>query len=313
MQEYGKFEGYSMFRKVKGKVKEILIKEDMEVVVWERMDDHDKPERDMVYRIPNNEIEMSEVKKIGVRDFEKVIYFQSGKNIGMLEGGIYELEKEHRNNVTTIVWVDTGIVSLKFGIAHGAANILTKDDFKLGMFGEIKIKIQDPQAFINKVVTFQQKFTAESIKEFINSLLITAIREMVNELTMYEFIRESRRGDTKGDVETITSREFRTYGLELIALDIINVVVPEEQQQAYNDILEQIKKKAEEIRKDIDKLKEGMKDLETKLMEYEDDWIQGKINDETYDEKSTKVKQILEERTKRVENHQADHKKLVGR
>jgi membrane protease subunit (stomatin/prohibitin family) len=302
-----------MFKKVKGKVKEFLIKEDLDVVIWERMEDQDKTERDMVYRIPNSEIEMSEVKKIGVRDFERAIYFRSGKNIGILSGGIYELEKEHRNNATTIVWVDIGIASLKFGIAHGAANIFTKDDFKLGMFGEIKIKIQDAQAFINNVVTFQQKFTAEGIKEFINSLLTTAIREMVNELTMYEFIKEARRTDTKGDVETIISREFRTYGLELIGLDIINVVVPEEQQQAYNDILEQIKKKAEEIRKDIDKLKEGMKTLESKLIEYEDDWIQGKINDETYEEKSAKAKQILEERTKRVENHQAEHKKLVGR
>ncbi|MHA1911076.1 MAG: SPFH domain-containing protein, partial [Candidatus Kariarchaeaceae archaeon] len=227
------------------KVKDVLTKDDDEVVIWDRMYDHDKPDRDMIYRIPNSEIDMSQVKKIGVRDFERVIYFRSGKNFRMLEGGIYELEKKHRNNVTTIVWVDIGIISLKFGIAHGLANIFTKDDFKLGMFGEIKIKVQDPQAFINKVVTFQQSFTAESIKELMNSLLTTAIREVVNELTMYEFIRESRRVDTKGDFEAIISREFRIYGLELIALDIINTVVPEEQQQAYDDILQQIKKKAE--------------------------------------------------------------------
>ncbi len=298
-----------MFRKVK----DILTKSDVDAVIWERMFDQDKLDRDVVYRIPNDEIEMSEVKKIGVRDFERAIYFRSGKNFRMLEGGIYELEKEFRNNVTTVVWVDTSVVDLKFGIAHGVANIFTKDDFKLGMFGEIKIKIQDPQAFINKVVSYQQEFTADSTREFINSLLITAIREMVSELTMYEFIRESRRADTKGDFEAIISREFRIYGLELIAIDIINTAVPEEHQQAYNDILDQIKKKAEEIRQDIDKLKENIKTLESKLMELEDEWVNGSIDDEAYQEKSDKVKLILEERAKRVEKLQAEHVKLVGR
>jgi len=295
------------------KVKDILTKDDMEVIIWERMDDHNKPDRDLVYRIPNSKIEMSQVKKVGIRDFERAIYFQSGKNLRMLEGGIFELEKEHRNNVTTIVWVDISVFSLKFGIAHGLANIFTKDDFKLGMFGEIKIKIYDPQAFINKVVAFQQNFTTESIKEFIDSLLITAIRDVVNGLTLYEFIRESRRSDTKGDFETIVSREFRTYGLELISLDIINTVVPEEQQQAYNDILEQIKDKAEKIRQEIGKLYDSIKLLESQLMGLEDNWVQGEISDEAYKEKSDKVKEILEERAKRVEKLRVEHDKLVGR
>ena len=295
------------------KVKDILTKDDVEVVIWERMNDQDNLERDLVYRIPNSEIEMSQVKKVGVRDFERAIYFQSGKNLRMLEGGIFELEKEHRNNVTSIVWVDTGVVSLKFGIAHGLANIFTKDDFRLGMFGEIKIKIQDPQAFINKVVAFQQNFTTESIKKFIDSLLTTALREVVNNLTLYEFIREARRSDTKGDFETIISREFRTYGLELIALSIINTVVPEEQQQAYHDILDQIKEKAEKTRQDIEKLKESIETLESQLMKLEDDWVQGKIDNDTYKDKSTKVKYILEERTIRLEHLQVEHNKLVGR
>ena len=234
------------------------------LIIWEREESEDA--RELVYRIPNEKItDMRKVEKFGVRDYERALIFNSGQLTSVLEGGIYEIGKSHRNAATEIVYVDNGIFELPWGIPFFQSMITTSEMVKVGMNGSIKLKIIDPSAFIQKVASFQNNFSDTIVKKFIISLLTTSLRDIVKKYTLKNLI-QSNREDIKALTVTKVSQEFRLYGLELISNDILGFVfAPEVQIEVdaiLNDTLADIKTLRDEKERINDSIKLMKKQLE---------------------------------------------------
>ena len=97
-------------------------------LVWERDYDENEKDRQMIFRVPNREIQNFDgYDYIGVRGYEKAIYFRSGVTQSLNEG-TWEIEKEDRNAASEVVWFDPSIVTLTWAVGHMGGNAPTSKD-----------------------------------------------------------------------------------------------------------------------------------------------------------------------------------------
>ena len=264
------------------------------LIVWERSDSTEN--RSLVYRIPNNKIpDMRKVEKFGVRDYERALVFNSGQLTSILEGGVYEIEKAHRNTATEIVFVDNGIFDFSWGIPFFQSMIMTSEMIKVGMNGSLKLKVVDYSAFIQKVVAYKKDFTDEVVKEFITSLLVTSLRDIVKKYTLKNLV-QSNREDIKALSVTKVSQEFKLYGLELISNDILGFAFDPEVQLQVDQILQETLGDVSKLREEKDRLSESINSMKKQLEKLEDDYASGSIEDEEFEKRESRIKKILQSR-----------------
>lgn len=264
------------------------------LIIWER--NASEGNRDLVYRIPNANIpDMRKVEKFGVRDYERVLIYNSGKLTSILEGGIYEIEKNHRNSATEIVYVDNGIFELRWGIPFFQSMITTSEMVKVGMNGNLKLKVIDHAAFIQKVVAYKKDFTSQVVNDFITSLLITSIRDIVKKYTLENFLHANRE-DIKALSVTKVSQEFRTYGLELISNDILGYAFDPAIQPDVDDILHEQLNDVSKLREEKDRLNELITSIRKQLTQLEDNYANGSIEEEEFNNSESRIKKILQSR-----------------
>lgn len=273
------------------------------LVTWDHTNDSN--ERSLVYRIPNDTItDMRRVEKFGVRDYERVLLFKSGQLTSVLEGGVYELEKNHRNSATEIVFVDNGIFELSWGIPHFQSTLTTSEMVKVGMNGTLKLKVVDPSAFIQKVVAYKKDFTDTIVKEFVKSLLTSSLRDIVKKYTLRNLV-QSNREDIKALSVTKVSQEFRLYGLELISNDIIGFAFSPEIQVQVDDILNESIDDVSTLQSEKEQARLNIVDMKTKLSELENDYASGTVDDAEFDKREARIKKIIKSREEELLNIQA--------
>ena len=272
------------------------------LIIWDR---NETDKRNLVYRIPNNKIQdMRKVDKFGVRDYERALIFNSGQLTTVLEGGVYEIEKNHRNSATEIVYVDNGIFNLVWGIPFFQSMIMTTEMIKVGMNGTLKLKVFDPAAFIQKVVAFKKEFTYDIVNEFITSLLVTSLRDIVKKYTLKNLV-QSNREDIKALSVTKVSQEFKLYGLELISNDILGFAFDPEVQMQVDDILKEMVQDVSKLRDEKERIIESIANMKKQLTKLEDDYASGSIEDEEFDKKESRIKKILQSREDELQKIQS--------
>lgn len=265
------------------------------VVIWERKNTPDNSERDIIYRVPNdNYLDMRKIKSFGVRDYERCLFYNSGVLQAVLEGGIYEVEKQARNPASEIVWVDTGIIDLIWGISH-FQGLQTSEMIRIGMNGTFKIRISDPPAFITRVVAYKKEFTDIITKKFIISLFITSLRDVVKNYTLHNFLRANRE-DINALTRTKVSKEFKTYGLELISNDILGYAFPPEIQEEVDTILGETRADLSHLRSEKERVESSIKRSKLQLEELEEQYTDGKIPDDEFDTREKRFQKIIERR-----------------
>ncbi|MHA2365277.1 MAG: SPFH domain-containing protein [Candidatus Hodarchaeales archaeon] len=280
-----------LFKKIGEK---LVGKED--TLVWDRKETPESnPQRGLVYRVPNKEFpDMRRIKNFGVRDYERCLFYRTGALQAVLEGGIYEVDKEARNKATEIVWVDTGIVDVPWGIPH-FQGLMTSELIKIGMNGNMKIRVSEPAAFITRVVAYKKDFTDQVTKEFISGLMITSLRDIVKNYTLRNFLL-SNREDIKGLSRTKFSQEFKDYGLELISMDILGQAFPPEVQNDVDDILGETRADISNLREEKARLEDAIKRMKLQLEELEEQYAAGNIDDEEFDKKENRINKIFKRR-----------------
>jgi membrane protease subunit (stomatin/prohibitin family) len=267
------------------------------LIIWERSEENNS--RNLVYRIPNDKIsDMRRVEKFGVRDFERALLFNSGQLTSILEGGVYEIDKNHRNSATEIVFVDNGIFELSWGVPHFQSMLTTSELIKVGMNGTLKLKVVDHGAFIQKVVAYRKDYSDQIVKEFITSLLTTSLRDIVKKFTLKNLV-QSNREDIKALTVTKVSQEFRLYGLELISNDILGFAFSSEDQLQVDEILNETLDDIAKLREEKDRLTLSIIDVKKQLETLENDYTSGKIDDEDYEKREARILKI---KTKREED-----------
>ncbi|MFX1357657.1 MAG: SPFH domain-containing protein [Promethearchaeota archaeon] len=246
-----------MYKEVKG----LIIKDyDPEIVAWERgnVETVDAP---LLYSFPQATENIKNKKYFSVKDYQKALFYNKGELLGILGGGVYELEKKARIKGTEIVWIDTSLIDIQWGIPQ-SNGIPTLDGFFLGLHGDLRLKIGNVKVFYNDVVAGKKEWTIRNLKEWIMSLLLSSFRDIFKNHKAREVVLEDRERVLNLVIAKVTE-ELSIYGLELETINIVGVKAPEG-----TDKLFQVEREKSRVTDEVEMLK--MKtELETQKMELE--------------------------------------------
>lgn len=212
--------------------------QDPKIISWFREEQgSDTP---IMYIFPRPGDRMKRKKYFSVKDYEKALFYSKGELIGVLDGGIYELDKSARVKGTEIVWFDTSINKIKFGIPQ-SNGIPSKDGIIVGLHGDLKFRISNVKTFYQDVVSGNKIWTLKDIKSWINSILMTTLRDIFKNYEAKNIILEDHEHVLNSMISKVTE-EFMKYGIELEALNVLGLQAPDGFESLYE--LEREKSKA---------------------------------------------------------------------
>lgn len=302
-----------MFKKIGKAIKGA----DNKTVIWQRRETEEEPRRALVHKVPNETIPSFEkVGQIGVRQYEKALYLRSGQLQDVLGGGLYEVDKEARNPATEVIWVDTGVVEMPWGVTHtGGLSPQTVDGFQLGASGTMRIQIADPSAFMNKVLAGRASFTDKDIKKFLSSTLTTSFRDVIKNFTLKNLILSDREDIIMLTRAKVTS-EFKLYGVDTVTVDLLNLAFPPDLEDMVEKIKREgvtdLKKMQDEISKLEKKHESEIGDIEgrlgkakTRILDLEEEYAIGDISKDDYTERLERLSNLENSLNKRLADAKA--------
>ena len=285
-----------MYREIKDKK---FIDNDPSIIAWQRVD---KGELDtsLLYSYPQSEDNIKEKKFFAVKDYEKALFYNKGELVGVLGGGVYELDKKAKIKGTEIVWIDISFIEIPWGIPQ-TSGIPTKNGYTIGLHGDLKLRISDIKTFYNDVVAGKKEWTVQDLKDWIKSLLHTSLRDIFKRYNVKYIILEDR----ERVINLVTSKvteEFLRYGLELETFNIIGVKTPKDAQKLFEQdkekteiIVEVSKNKLEKIIQQKNEIQNRIKELKDKLKEQQDLLLNDKISQEDYEKKKNQIQIFIDE------------------
>jgi len=274
-----------MFREIKHKK---FKDSDPQIIAWQR-EDRGALDTPLMYIFPQRGDNIKEKKFFAVKDYEKAIFYNKGALVAVLGGGIYELDKNARIKGTEIVWIDTSMNEIPWGIPQ-SEGIPTKDGYIIGLYGDLKLKISDPKIFYNDVVAGTKIWSVHDLKKWIISLLHTSLRDIFKNYNAKSIILEDR----DRVINLITSKvteEFLRYGLELETFNVIGIKAPDDAEKLFKEDKERIEYFAKQ-KKDLQK---RIEELKNELKEQQDLLLKDKITQEEYEKKKNQIQMFIEE------------------
>ncbi|MFX0001207.1 MAG: SPFH domain-containing protein [Candidatus Hermodarchaeota archaeon] len=280
--------------------------EDPEIISWQRVDGGvlGTP---LLYIFPKPGEKIKDKKYFAVKDYEKALFYNQGALIGVIGGGVYELEKKARIKGTEIVWIDTSLIEIPWGIPK-KNGIPTKDGITIGLFGDLKLKISDVKIFYNEIVAGKKEWVIQDLKNWIMTLLHTSLRDIFKNYNVKQVILEDR----ERVINFITSRiteEFLRYGLELETFNIIGIKTPEDIQEVLDQDKDKMKVISQASRSDLDalvlqkeELQFRLKELKDKKNELQDKLLNDEITSEEYGKKKKQLDLFIEEIEKELKD-----------
>lgn len=293
------------FKEIKGKT---FKDDDPEIIAWQRID-QEGFETSLLYSFPQPGDKIKDKKYFAVKDYERALFYNQGNLVDVLRGGIYELDKKARIKGTEIVWIDTSLTEIPWGIPkkHG---LPTKDGVTIGLFGDLKLKISDAKTFYNDIVAGKKVWVVQDLKDWIMSLLHTSLRDIFKNYNVKQVILEDR----ERVINLITSKiteEFLRYGLELETFNIIGIKTPEDMQQVFDQEKEKMKVmsqvsrgKLEDLILQKEELQFRIKELKDKKKELQDKILTDEITTDEYGKKKKQIDifiEVAEEELKKIE------------
>ena len=105
------------FKEIKGKK---FKDDDPEIIAWQR-EDQGNLDTSLLYSFPQPGDKIKDKKYFAVKDYERALFYNQGTLVDVLRGGIYEFDKKARIKGTEIVWIDTSLIEIPWGIPkkHG--------------------------------------------------------------------------------------------------------------------------------------------------------------------------------------------------
>ena len=284
------------FKEIKGKK---FKDDDPEIIAWQR-EDRGNLDTSLLYSFPQLGDKIKDKKYFAVKDYERALFYNQGTLVDVLRGGIYELDKKARIKGTEIVWIDTSLMEIPWGIPkkHG---LPTKDGVTIGLFGDLKLKIDDVKIFYNDIVAGKKEWVVQDLKDWIMSLLHTSLRDIFKNYNVKQIILEDR----ERVINLITSKiteEFLRYGLELETFNIIGIKTPEDLQEVIDQDKEKLKTisrvsrdNLEDIIQQKEELQFRLKELKDKKKELQDKLLKDEMNSEEYGKKKRQIDLFIEE------------------
>ena len=204
----------------------------------------------LVWRYPRYRNQIKNGAQLVVRPGQVAVFVHEGRIADVFEPGRYELLTNNIPILSTlqgwkhgfdspfkceVYFVSTRqITDLKWGTPHPI--MLRDPDFgpvRLRAFGTYAMKAQDPKALLRELVGTDGVFEAEEVAELIRSIVNTAFADMLGESKVavmdlasnYQEMSESLR-------MAVVERVDDEYGLDIPALFIVNISLPEAVEKA---------------------------------------------------------------------------------
>ena len=274
-----------MYREIKEKeIKDV----DPEVIVWDR-EDKGYLETPVMYSFPQPGEIIKEKKFFVVKDYEKALFYNKGELVSILGGGLYKIEKKARMKGTEIVYIDVSLLEVPWGIPQ-AKGIPTKDGFIVGLYGDLKLKINDVKIFFNDIVAGTKIWTVQDLKDWIISLLLTSLRDIFKNYNAKNIILEDRE-DVIQRVRAKIIEEFIKYGLALETFNVIGIKTPKDVEKLF----EEEKEKKQYLTNQKNNLQQRIKELRDKLNEQQNLLLDDKITQEIYEKKKQQIQSFIDE------------------
>jgi excisionase family DNA binding protein len=102
-------------------------------------------------------------------------------------------------------------------------------------FGTYAMQIQDPQLFVNKIVGTQGFYETRQIEGHLRSIIITKMTDLLGELGKSVLDLPALYEELGAGVKAKVQDDFAAVGIELRALYVNNISLPEKVQQAIDE------------------------------------------------------------------------------
>jgi membrane protease subunit (stomatin/prohibitin family) len=202
-----------MFKKIKG----LLSQNKHKILSWEHKKQN-KKNYPIIYRFQGSRANIKEFEYFLVKDYESALVYKEGELFDIFNSGLYTLEKNI--DQIEIIWIETKVHNLKWGIPK-SKGIQTKQG-KLGGHGEIKFRISNVRKFFESVIGSKQSFDLYDLKEWINSLLLTSLRQTFRNFTI-EGLHSDKIKKFTHHLRALMIEDLVSYGLTLESFNILGI------------------------------------------------------------------------------------------
>ncbi|MDQ3333243.1 MAG: SPFH domain-containing protein, partial [Planctomycetota bacterium] len=204
----------------------------------------------LVWRFPRYQNEIKNGAQLIVRPGQVAVFVHRGQIADAFEPGHYTLTTDNLPLLSTIMgwkygfnspfrsevyFVSTRQISdLKWGTPNPI--MLRDEDFgpvRLRAFGTYTLKALDPKVLLKELVGTDQEFNSDELAELMRGIIISAFADMIGEQKVAALDLAARYREMSVDLQkAVNERIDDEYGLEVPALFILNVSLPEAVEKA---------------------------------------------------------------------------------
>ncbi|MBX3449382.1 MAG: SPFH domain-containing protein [Planctomycetaceae bacterium] len=204
----------------------------------------------LAWRFPRYQNEIKQGAQLIVRPGQLAVFVHRGQLADVFEPGTHTLNTQNLPILSTLAGWKYGfnspfrsevyfvstrqITDLKWGTPNP---IMLRDaDFgpiRLRAFGTYAIKAQDPRALLKELVGTDSEVDVEEIGELMRSIITSAFADMIGERKISAIDLAAHYRELSEDLRKVVQERIDDeYGLEIPALFIVNISLPEEVEKA---------------------------------------------------------------------------------
>jgi membrane protease subunit (stomatin/prohibitin family) len=210
----------------------------------------DESGREMVHRIPDRgpgDFRLG--SQVIVRESQAAVFFRDGKALDVFGPGRHTITTANVPLLTSLLRLGTGgrtpfqaevyyvstrqYLDLKWGTPEPIA--LRDADFgivRVRAFGTYAMQIQDPQLFVAKIVGTQGLYETRQIEGHLRSIIVTKMSDLLGELGRPVLDLPALYEEIGAGVKAKVQDDYSAVGIELRALYVNNISLPETVQEA---------------------------------------------------------------------------------
>jgi membrane protease subunit (stomatin/prohibitin family) len=221
--------------------------------VFDVVEYFDATGREMVHRIPEQGSGDFRIgSQVIVRESQQAVFFRDGKALDVFGPGRHTISTANIPVLVDLIGkAFSGETPFKAEVYYvnmrefvdqkwGTSEPVALRDSDLGMvrvraFGTYSIQIKDPQLFVNKIVATQGLYFTNDIENFLRSMLISNLTDILGGIGKSLFDLPSLYDEIGAGTKAKAQDEFNTLGVDLKTLFVSNISPTEETAKAIDE------------------------------------------------------------------------------